>query len=50
VVIGSPAAAICETAAALGADLIVAGSRGLSGLNRLMMGTTVCWTPLAFSL
>ena len=39
--IGSPAAAICETAAALGADLIVAGSRGLSGLNRLMMGTTV---------
>ena len=38
---GPAAQAICDTAAALGADLIVAGSRGLSGLNRLMMGTTV---------
>jgi nucleotide-binding universal stress UspA family protein len=40
-VVGSAAAAICDTAETLGADLIVAGSRGLSGLNRLVMGTTV---------
>ena len=41
VVVGGAADAICETASALGADLIVAGSRGLSGVNRLMMGTTI---------
>ena len=41
VVAGAAAEAICETASAHGADLIVAGSRGLSGLNRLMMGTTI---------
>ena len=41
VVIGSAPDAICDTAATIGADLIVAGSRGLSGINRLMMGTTV---------
>lgn len=41
VVVGAPADAICETAGALDADLIVAGSRGLSGLNRLLMGTTI---------
>jgi nucleotide-binding universal stress UspA family protein len=39
--VGAAADVICETAEAQGADLIVAGSRGLSGLNRLMMGTTV---------
>jgi nucleotide-binding universal stress UspA family protein len=41
VVTGPAAEAICSTAATLGADLIVAGSRGLTGLNRLMMGTTI---------
>jgi nucleotide-binding universal stress UspA family protein len=41
VVVGAPAAAICDTADEVGAELIVAGSRGLSGLNRVMMGTTV---------
>ena len=41
VAVGAAAEAICETASARGADLIVAGSRGLSGLNRLMMGTTI---------
>lgn len=41
VVVGPAPAAICDTAAAIGADLVVAGSRGLSGINRLMMGTTV---------
>jgi len=40
-VVGSAASAICDTARAHGADLIVAGSRGLSGLNRLMMGATI---------
>jgi nucleotide-binding universal stress UspA family protein len=39
--VGTAADVICDTATARGADLIVAGSRGLSGLNRLMMGTTV---------
>jgi nucleotide-binding universal stress UspA family protein len=38
--VGAAATAICDTAAKLGADLIVVGARGLSGLNRLMMGTT----------
>ncbi|HET9270717.1 MAG TPA: universal stress protein [Vicinamibacterales bacterium] len=41
VVVGAAAEAICEAASAHHADLIVAGSRGLSGLNRLMMGTTI---------
>ena len=41
VVVGAAAETICETALSHGADLIVAGSRGLSGLNRLMMGTTI---------
>lgn len=41
VVTGPAADAICDTASRLGADLIVAGSRGLTGLNRLMMGTTI---------
>jgi nucleotide-binding universal stress UspA family protein len=40
VVVGSPADAICDAARACGADLIVMGSRGLSGVNRLLMGTT----------
>ena len=35
-----PQESICRSAEALGADLIVAGTRGLTGLNRLMMGTT----------
>lgn len=39
--VGAAADVICETADVQGADLIVPGSRGLSGLNRLMMGTTV---------
>jgi nucleotide-binding universal stress UspA family protein len=39
--IGAAADVICDTAEAQGADLIVAGSRGLSGLNRLVMGTTI---------
>lgn len=38
---GPAAETICTTASAEGADLIVAGSRGLTGLNRLMMGTTI---------
>jgi hypothetical protein len=41
VAVGAAAEAICATASVHGADLIVAGSRGLSGLNRLMMGTTI---------
>lgn len=41
VAIGSAADAVCEMAATLHADVIVAGARGLSGLQRLMMGTTV---------
>ena len=41
VVTGSAAQAICDTAAAHGVNLIVAGSHGRSGLNRLAMGTTV---------
>ena len=41
VVTGPAADAICDTASTHGADLIVAGSRGLTGLNRLMMGTTI---------
>jgi nucleotide-binding universal stress UspA family protein len=40
VTVGAAAAGICDAADAHGADLIVIGSRGLSGLNRLMMGTT----------
>jgi nucleotide-binding universal stress UspA family protein len=40
-VTGPAAEAICDTASTPGADLIVAGSRGLTGLNRLMMGTTL---------
>jgi len=38
---GAAAAAICDAADSLGADLIVAGTRGLSGINRFVMGTTV---------
>lgn len=41
VAVGAAAETICDLAQAHGADLIVAGSRGLSGLNRIMMGTTV---------
>jgi universal stress protein A len=40
VTIGAAADASCGTADAIGADLIVVGARGLSGLNRVMMGTT----------
>ncbi len=40
VTVGAAAESICRTAEALGADLIVAGTRGLTGLNRLVMGTT----------
>ena len=35
----SPSAAIVETAAELGVDLIVIGTRGLSGLMHVMMGS-----------
>jgi nucleotide-binding universal stress UspA family protein len=38
---GTAAAAICHAADSLDADLIVAGTRGLSGINRFVMGTTV---------
>ena len=41
VAVGPAAATICDAAIERGADLIVAGSRGLSGLNRLVMGSTV---------
>ena len=41
VTVGAAAESICETAERLGADLIVTGARGLTGLNRLVMGTTV---------
>jgi universal stress protein A len=41
VAIGHAAEAICAEASACGADLIVAGTHGLSGFNRLMMGTTI---------
>jgi nucleotide-binding universal stress UspA family protein len=41
VAVGPAAATICDTAIELRSDLIVAGSSGLSGLNRLVMGTTV---------
>ena len=41
VAVGAAAEAICDAASVHGADLIVAGSHGLSGLNRLMMGTTI---------
>jgi nucleotide-binding universal stress UspA family protein len=40
VAVGAAAAGICDAADAHSADLVVIGSRGLSGLNRLMMGTT----------
>ena len=40
VTVGAAAESICRTAEALGADLIVAGTRGLTGLNRFVMGTT----------
>ena len=38
---GGAAATICDVADTLDADVIVVGTRGLSGLNRLVMGTTV---------
>jgi nucleotide-binding universal stress UspA family protein len=41
VVIGPAAEAICAAAADQRADLIVAGARGLSGVDRVMMGTTI---------
>ena len=41
VLIGHAAETICEAAGTQGADLIVAGSRGLSGLNRMVMGSIV---------
>lgn len=41
VAVGAAAGTICDAALEHHADLIVAGSRGLSGLNRLVMGTTV---------
>jgi nucleotide-binding universal stress UspA family protein len=41
VAIGAAPEMICQAATAHGAELIVAGSRGLSGLNRLVMGTVV---------
>ena len=40
VTVGAAAESICQTADTLGADLIVTGTRGLTGLNRLVMGTT----------
>jgi nucleotide-binding universal stress UspA family protein len=39
VAVGSPWEAICETAKSLGADLLVVGSHGYSGIDRLI-GTT----------
>jgi nucleotide-binding universal stress UspA family protein len=39
--VGGAPDAIGEVADRLGADLIVAGTRGLTGLNRLVMGTTI---------
>lgn len=39
IVHGSPGAAILTEAEALGVDLVVVGSRGLSGLDRLLLGS-----------
>jgi nucleotide-binding universal stress UspA family protein len=39
VAIGSPWEAICQTAASLGADLVVVGSHGYGGVDRVL-GTT----------
>jgi nucleotide-binding universal stress UspA family protein len=39
VVVGSPWEAICDTAKSLGAELVVIGSHGYSGIDRLI-GTT----------
>jgi nucleotide-binding universal stress UspA family protein len=39
--VGGAVDVIGELADRIGADLIVAGTRGLSGLNRLVMGTTI---------
>jgi nucleotide-binding universal stress UspA family protein len=36
---GDPAAVIVKTAAELGADLVVCGTRGLTGLSRLLLGS-----------
>lgn len=36
---GVPAASICESAEELGADLIVMGTRGLSGLKHVLLGS-----------
>lgn len=36
---GDAATAICETAEALDADLIVVGSKGMAGVRRLMLGS-----------
>jgi nucleotide-binding universal stress UspA family protein len=40
VAVGPPAETICNLASTRGADLIVVGARGLSGLDRLLMGST----------
>ncbi len=40
VALGKPAPAIVEFAEAIGADLIVTGSRGLGGVKRLLLGST----------
>jgi nucleotide-binding universal stress UspA family protein len=37
--IGDPADVICRRAADLGADLVVVGSRGLGGIERLVVGS-----------
>ena len=39
VIEGAPGPAICETAEALGADVIVMGTRGRSGLRRAVLGS-----------
>lgn len=37
--IGKPAAELCELAREVGADLVVVGSHGLTGLERLLVGS-----------
>jgi nucleotide-binding universal stress UspA family protein len=40
IVVGTPAQAILEVAEATGADLVVAGTRGQTGLQRVFLGST----------
>jgi nucleotide-binding universal stress UspA family protein len=52
VIVGHPADTIVRTAAARGADLVVVGTRGRSGITRMLMGSVadrvvhLAWCPV----